>query len=84
MYFDRRDIVEAHYWFAVHYHSGQFSKLYARQCRVSRYFKPSIFANGPSSKNACAIYNSLELKHGHKRTHYKMLPCGEAKLVGSR
>ena len=81
MYFDRWDIVEAHYWFAVHYHCGQFSELYAKLCRISRYFKPSILADGPSSENACVIYNNLELKHGHKRTHYKMLPCGEAELV---
>ena len=81
MYFDRWDIVEAHYWFAVHYHGGQGSDLYARQCRISRYFSPSILSNGPSTENACVIYNDLERKHGHKRTHYKMLPSGEARLV---
>ena len=81
MYFDRWDIVEAHYWFAVHYHSGQFSELYSKLCRVSRYFSPGIASNGPSSENACVIYNDLELKNGHKRTHYKMLPSGEARLV---
>ena len=81
MFFDRFDIVEAHYWFAVHYHGGQFSELYAKTCRISRYFSPGIMANGPSSKNACRIYNNLELKHGYKRTHYKMLGTGEARLV---
>jgi hypothetical protein len=84
MYFDRRDVAEAHYWFAVNYHGGQSSELYAKQCRISQYFKPGILANGPSSENACMIYNNLELKHGHKRTHYKMLPCGAARLVESR
>ena len=62
MCYDRWDIVEAHYWFAVHYHGGQFSELYAKLCRISRYLKPSILADGPSSENACTIYNSLETK----------------------
>jgi hypothetical protein len=84
MYFERWDVVEAHYWFAVHYHGGQSSELYSRQCRISRYFKPSILSNGPSSENACAIYNNLELKYGHKRTHCKMLPSGDAELIRSR
>ena len=80
MYFDRWDIVEAHYWFAVHYHGGQFSDLYAKLCRISRYFKPSILSNGPSSENACEIYNNLERKHGHDLTPYTVLECGEAEL----
>jgi hypothetical protein len=84
MYFDRWAIVEAHYWFAVHYHGGQFSELYAKQCRISRYFRPSVLSSGPSTEDACVIYNNLELKYGHKRTHYRMLPSGEARLVGSR
>lgn len=81
MYFDRWDIVEAHFWFAVHYHGGQWSDLYARQCRISRYFRPGLCQNGPTTENACVIYNNLERKHGHKRTHYKMLSSGEARLV---
>lgn len=80
MYFDRFDIVEAHYWFAVHYHDGQGSDLYARLCRIGRYFSPGR-SDGPSTENACVIYNALERKHGHKRTHYKMLPTGKAHLV---
>jgi len=84
MYFDRWDIVEAHYWFAVHYHGGQFSDLYAKQCRISSYFRPSVSSDGPSSENACRIYNALQIKHGFRRTHYKMLPSGEAKLVSAR
>ena len=81
MYFDHWDVVEAHYWFSVHYHGGQFSELYAKTCRISRYFTPGMMATGPSSENACVIYNNLELRHGHKRTHYKMLHCGGAQLV---
>jgi len=81
MYFNRWDIVEAHYWFAVHYHGGQASELYARQCRISRYFKPGMSSNGPSSENACEIYNNLERKNGHDPTPYTVLDCGEAELV---
>jgi hypothetical protein len=81
MYFDRWDIVEAHYWFAVHYHGGQFSELYAKQCRISRYFKPSILSDGPSSENACVIYNNLEVKNGFTATPYLVLDCGEAELI---
>lgn len=79
-YFDRWDVVEAHYWFAVHYHGGQFSDLYAKQCRISRYFSPAILADGPSSENACEIYNNLERKHNYDPTPYVVLNSGEAKL----
>ena len=81
MYFNRWDIVEAHYWFSVHYHNGQFSDLYAKQCRISRYFSPGMASNGPSSENACAIYNTLETKNGHNPTPYRVLPSGEAELA---
>ena len=81
MYFDRFDIVEAHYWFTAHYHGGQFSDLYSRLCRIGRYFSPGRGASGPSTENACVIYNNLERQHGHRRTHYKMLPSGGARLV---
>lgn len=42
MYFDRFDIVEAHYAFSCDYHSGMFSDLYKRSCRISKYFTPSM------------------------------------------
>jgi hypothetical protein len=81
MCFDRFAIVEAHYWFAAHYHDGQFSDLYARLSRISRYFNPGMMHNGPATVEACRIYNALELKNGYKRTHYKVLPSGGARLV---
>ncbi len=61
MYFDRFDIVEAHYAHAVDYHSGQTSELYAKQCRISRYFKPSPVFRGYDSltENGKEIYNAL-------------------------
>lgn len=81
MYFDRYDIIEGHFWFCVHYHGGQGSDLYARSCRIDRYYSPGPCQNGPTSENACVIYNNLERKHGYKRTHYKVLPSGAACLV---
>jgi hypothetical protein len=80
MEFNRFDIVEAHYWFCIHYHSGQGSDLYARQCKISRYFKPGASSDGPSSENACEIYNNLERRHGHAPTPYVVLDSGEARL----
>lgn len=60
-YWDRDDIIEAHYWYAANYHSGQGSDLYTRFCRIVRYFKPGANAGGPSTENAQAIYNALAL-----------------------
>ena len=59
MYFDRWDIVDAHYWFCVNYHGGMDSRLYFRQCRISGYFSPAPSADGPESENAQAIYANL-------------------------
>lgn len=61
MYFDRFDIVAAHYFHAMHYHSGQWSDLYAKLCRISGYFKPSPMWNGPEdvSENCAEIYAAL-------------------------
>ncbi len=63
MYWDRFDIVDAHFWFCVNYHEGQGSDLYARQCRISRYFKPSPLANGPQTENGREIYEKLVDDH---------------------
>ena len=84
MWFDRFDIVEAHYWFAVHYHAGMFSDLYRKQCRISRYYSPGMNQDGPNTENGCRIYNRLEKMHGFKRTHYKMHRSGEASLISVR
>jgi hypothetical protein len=61
MEFDRFDIVEAHYWHAVDYHGGQWSDLYAKQCRISRYYKPGLMHQGYESltENGQDIYNQL-------------------------
>ncbi len=34
MYFDRFDIVSAHYAFCADYHEGQYSDLYAKLSRI--------------------------------------------------
>ena len=57
--FDRFDIVEAHFWHAVNYHGGMGSELYAKQCRISRYFSPGACQTGPSTENAWLIYCDL-------------------------
>ncbi len=64
MYFDRFDIVEAHYLYCADYHEGQASRLYARLCRILQYFKP-----GPNltyetlSDNAQFIYDNLVIRN---------------------
>ena len=59
MYFDRFDICEAYYLALSHCHGGQWSREYARLCRLSRYFKPSPMLDVDSlSENAREIYES--------------------------
>ena len=60
MYFDRFDIVEAHYLFCADYHSGQASDLYAKLCRISRWFRPRPSLSYETlSENGQAIYDNL-------------------------
>ena len=67
MYFDRFDIVAAHYWFCANHHNGQFGKLYARLCRITEKlrFKPAPSWYGPKdvSENCKAIYDNLVNRH---------------------
>jgi hypothetical protein len=67
MNWDRFDIVSAHYAFYCDYHGGQWSKEYARLCRISRYFRPGAAFRGfeSLSDNAQEIYRALEVKHRH-------------------
>lgn len=58
-YFDRWDIIRAHYLYAIEYHGGQFSELYKRQCKISEYYKTFGFSYHGLSDNAKAIYDSL-------------------------
>ena len=61
MYFDRFDIVSAHYAHAVDYHEGMGSELYAKQCRISEYFTPGMAWQGYDSlsENGKVIYDQL-------------------------
>jgi hypothetical protein len=58
MYFDRFDIVEAWYLALNHCHNGQWSKEYARLCRLQRYFRPSCtLCVDTLTDNGREIYN---------------------------
>lgn len=61
MYFDRFDVVEAHYAYCADYHEGQGSELYRRLCRIGGYFTPSAMWRGYESlsDNGQEIYQSL-------------------------
>ena len=59
MYFDRFDIVEAYYLALTHCHAGQWSREYARLCRMSRYFRPAPMLSVDSlSDTAREIYEN--------------------------
>lgn len=55
----RFDVVDGFYWFFNDYHGGQFSDMYARLCRISRYFTPGPLATGPSTEESQAVYDDL-------------------------
>lgn len=68
MHFDRFDIVEAHYAYCMDFHNGQWSDLYERQCRISRYFKPATSWKGYESlsENGRKIYDALVERRGSR------------------
>ena len=59
MYWDRFDIVEAHYLFLIHYHEGQWSEKYSRLSKITTYFKTPC-AGITLTENGQEIYNNLE------------------------
>lgn len=66
MYFDRMDIVEAHYMFYSQYHEGQFSDSYRKLSRILSYYKPGLYGwsnEDDLSENARAIYDALVAKY---------------------
>lgn len=68
MYFDRFDICEAYYLFAMLYHGGQFSKEYEIFGRLEKIkFCPSpLFRDENSlSENGREIFDALVKKHGY-------------------
>lgn len=72
--FDRFAIVDAYYWYFTHYHKGMHSPEYARLCKMQTYYKPSRFANMPSSVESATIYNQLQERNGYKPTGWMVLP----------
>lgn len=65
--FDRFQIVLAHYVFCMFWHNGQTCPLYARMCRISRYYKPGMRGENlrnPENEMALSIYENLCEKHG--------------------
>lgn len=66
MQFDRFDICEAYFMFAMLFHEGQFSETYRIFGRLSNLgFKPSPMLKDPRdlTENAKAIYQRLVEKH---------------------
>jgi hypothetical protein len=66
MYFDRLDICTAHYLFAMLFHQGQFSEIYAKFGQLEKVrFKPSPLLSNPKqlNENAKEIYMNLVRKH---------------------
>lgn len=58
--YERFDIVAAHYLWLSEHHGGQSSPEYERLCKITTYYKPSLFS---VSDNARAIYDQLCEKH---------------------
>lgn len=77
MYFDRFDIVEAHYLFCLDYYNGQTCPLYARLCKlIIKYkFVPNLsireYGIKGLSKNGKSIYKNLVRKFRKKNARPK-------------
>ena len=60
MYFDRFDILEAHFLFLSLWHEGQYSKKYERLSRMTSYFTPRPSLRPATlTANGRAIYSAL-------------------------
>jgi hypothetical protein len=72
MYFDRYDIVVAHYLWCCHYHSGQGSQEYLKMCRITDphgiiRFNPSpLLDDLPENENQAEIYADLCIRNGYE------------------
>ena len=59
MYFDRFDICEAYFLALCDCHGGQWSREYARLCKMRTYFTPSpMLSVDHLSENAREIYDN--------------------------
>ena len=67
MTFDRFDICEAHYVFAMLWHDGMWGSIYAKFAQFERIqFRPKPSLEGPEnlSENGLEIYEQLLETHG--------------------
>jgi hypothetical protein len=64
MYFDRFDILSAHYAFCADHYSGQWDELYERLCRIGNLITLSPLWKGYASlsENGREIYDNLVAK----------------------
>jgi len=59
MHFDRFDICEAYFLALSHCHGGQWSREYARLCKLMRYFRPAPSLSVDTlNDNARVIYDN--------------------------
>ena len=66
MYFDRFDICEAHFMFAMLFHGGMGCSIYAKFAQLERLqYRPSPSLSDPRdlTENAREIYRQLVVKH---------------------
>jgi len=66
MYFDRFDIVTAHYAFYTDYHEGQWSKKYERLSRISN-------PNGKIQLRVSPLWRGFESLSDNGKEIYKQL-----------
>jgi len=67
--FDRFQIVFGHYVFYMLWHGGQGCPLYARMCRIGRYYSPGLSPENLHSEGneiALEVYKGLCIKHHGK------------------
>ena len=60
--FSRFDIVQGYYYWLVDHHEGQWSKSYARLCKVSHYYKPGMNESEPD-EIGMLVYDELCSRH---------------------
>jgi hypothetical protein len=60
---DEFDVECAVYWYANHYHGGQWSELYAAICESP--YSPGLSERGPARDSAAdLLYSELESEYG--------------------
>ena len=70
MYWDRFDIAEAWYLALCHCHGGQWSREYARLCKLSRSFRPSpLLSVETLTENGREIYDAACAKMLQHHAH---------------